>query len=197
LHLSKTSSHIIHNYLHFRNKVLDDVRRKIIRTLGNRFTGKEWEEMLLYAMASNSGLFGTAMKRYNERQLLKKFLDVIKIPPLGHLDFELKPDLEFYTRFLALYVTKLRRDWVKIDEDFSGKGAIKYHRDCELKRIIKLDADYRKKRKKYEKHPEYFQPGFEETTQEQMKRFERVKRKKRRKKQDKMWNNCISLSNFD
>jgi hypothetical protein len=88
----------------------------------------------------------------------KNFEGVIKIPPFGHLDFELKLDLEFYARFLALYVTKLKRDWVKIDEDFSGKGAVKYHRDCKLKRIIKLDADSNKKLKKDEKHPEFFQP---------------------------------------
>jgi hypothetical protein len=45
------------NYIgvdNFKNKVLDDVRRKIIRNLGNRFEGKEWEEMLLYAMASTA-----------------------------------------------------------------------------------------------------------------------------------------------
>jgi hypothetical protein len=60
-----------------------------------RFEGREWEETLLNAMGSSSDLFGTAMKRFNEKQLLKKFLGVIKIPPFGHLDFELKLDLEF------------------------------------------------------------------------------------------------------
>jgi hypothetical protein len=80
--------------------------------------------MLLYAMASNRVLFGTARKRYNERQLLKKFLKTISISPLGHLDFELKLDLEFYARFLALYIAKLQRDWVKIDEDYSGKESL-------------------------------------------------------------------------
>jgi hypothetical protein len=45
------------------------------------------------------------MMRYNKKQLLKKFLQVIEIPPLGHLDFELKLDLEFYEPFLAIYVS--------------------------------------------------------------------------------------------
>jgi hypothetical protein len=132
----------------FKNKVMDDVRRKIIRCLSLRFEGREWEETLLHTMASSSDLFGTAVKRFSERQLLKKFLGVIKIPPLGHLDFELKLDLEFYARFLALYVTRMKRYWLKKDEDFSGNGARDYHRKCEFNRIVKLDAEYRKCLKK-------------------------------------------------
>jgi hypothetical protein len=50
----------------FKNKVMGNVRRMIISNLGLRFEGREWEETLLYAMASNSDMFGTAMKRYNE-----------------------------------------------------------------------------------------------------------------------------------
>jgi hypothetical protein len=45
-----------------------------------RIEGREWDETLLYAMANNSDLFGTAMIRYNEKQMLKKFLKVIEIP---------------------------------------------------------------------------------------------------------------------
>jgi hypothetical protein len=67
-------------------------------------------------------MFGTAMKRFSEKQFLKKFLGTIEIPSLGHLAFELKLDLEFYARFLALYVTKMKRDWIRLDGDFSGKG---------------------------------------------------------------------------
>jgi hypothetical protein len=47
---------------------MDMVRINIIRNLGFRFEGREWEETLLYAMASKSDLFGTTWKRYNERQ---------------------------------------------------------------------------------------------------------------------------------
>jgi hypothetical protein len=98
---------------------LYEVRRKIFRNLGLRNERRKWEETLLYAMASNNDLFGTAMMRYNEKQLLKKFLKVVEISPLGLLDYELKLDLEFFARFLALYVTKMKRDWVKKDEEFS------------------------------------------------------------------------------
>jgi hypothetical protein len=67
----------------FKNNVMDIVRRNIISNFGLRFEGREWKETLFYTMTSNSDLFGTAMKRYNERQLLKKFLRVIKIPLFG------------------------------------------------------------------------------------------------------------------
>jgi hypothetical protein len=50
------------------------------KSIGIRLEGREWEETLLYAMASNSDLFGMAMMRYNEKQLLKKFLKVIEVP---------------------------------------------------------------------------------------------------------------------
>jgi hypothetical protein len=46
-------------------------------------------------MASNNGLFGAAMMRFHERQLYRNFFDVVEIPPLGHLDYELKLDFRF------------------------------------------------------------------------------------------------------
>jgi hypothetical protein len=44
----------------------------------------------------------------------------------------------------------MKRDWVRKDEDFSGKGARDYHRKCEFNRIVKLVAEYRKCLRKYE-----------------------------------------------
>jgi hypothetical protein len=58
--------------------------------LGYRFEGIEFEEKLLYCMASNSDLFGTEMTRYSENQLYKNFLDIIETHPLSHLDLSLK-----------------------------------------------------------------------------------------------------------
>jgi hypothetical protein len=127
-----------------KHKILDDARRRIIRHLGQRFEGREWEEILLYVMASNRDLFGSTMMKFREKQMLKKFLSVIEIPPLGYLDFELRLDLEFYARFLALYISKLKRDWVKKDEDFSGRGPKKYYAECWTKRTLKTDANTRK-----------------------------------------------------
>jgi hypothetical protein len=64
----------------FKHKVLDEVRRNIISNLGYRISAIEWEETLLYSMASCSDLFGTAISKYNEKQFVKKFLKVIEIP---------------------------------------------------------------------------------------------------------------------
>jgi hypothetical protein len=56
----------------FNFKVLFMVRKHIILHLGYRFEDIEWEETLLYVMASNNGLFGTGLMRFNEKQLYKK-----------------------------------------------------------------------------------------------------------------------------
>jgi hypothetical protein len=106
------------------------------------------------------------MKRFGEKQFLKKFLGVIEIPRLAHLDLELKLDLEFYARFLALYVTKMKRDWVRLDGNFSSKGPNEYHGKCWISRVLKIDSEYRKALRKYEKQPEFFEPGFEVVTQD-------------------------------
>jgi hypothetical protein len=161
-----------------------------------RLEGREWEETLLYAMASNSDLFGIAMMRYNGKQLLKKFLKVIEIPPLGHLDFELKLDLEFYTHFLALYVAKLKRDWIKKYEEFSGKGPINYANECWTKRMLKIKADYKRVRDKFKRCPEVFEPGYEDKTKRVIRNLEKGRRKKGKKKSVRLWNNSIQLTKY-
>jgi hypothetical protein len=100
----------------FAKKVLSYVRKTILNQTGNQIEDRKWEETLIYAMASNGDFIGTAMMRFNEKQLYKKFLKVIDIPPVARLDAELMLDLKFYTRFLALYVAKMKRDWAKIDK---------------------------------------------------------------------------------
>jgi hypothetical protein len=134
--------------------------------------------MLLYAMASNSDLFGTSMMRYIDKQILKKIFKVFEIPTLDHLDFELRLDLEFYSRFLALYVAKMKRDWIKKDEEFSGRGPKNYKRECWRKRILKIDADYARARDKFKKCPEVFEPGYEEKTKRVIINLEKRKKKK-------------------
>jgi hypothetical protein len=61
--------------------VLRRVREQIFNRLGRHFEGREWEETLLYSMAANCNVFGTGIIRFSEKQLYKKFLDVIEIPP--------------------------------------------------------------------------------------------------------------------
>jgi hypothetical protein len=72
-------------------------------------------------MASNSDLFGTRMMRYREKQLYKKFLDVIEIPPLGQLDSSLVQVIKFYPRFLVIYTAKMKRFWVQKVQNYHGK----------------------------------------------------------------------------
>jgi hypothetical protein len=72
------------------------LRQETISRLGPLIDGIEFEEKLLYNMASNSEPFGKAMTRYNEKQLYKKILKVIEIPPLGRLDNSLMSDLRFH-----------------------------------------------------------------------------------------------------
>jgi hypothetical protein len=77
---------------------------------GDRMEGEKWEEALLYAIASNGDLFGTGMTTYNEKALYKKFRKVVELPPIAKLDAELMFDLKFYSRFLAMYVAKMKKD---------------------------------------------------------------------------------------
>jgi hypothetical protein len=49
--------------------------------------------------------------------------------------------MEFYARFLVLYVSKMKRDWIKKDEEFNGKGPKKYKGECWTKRLLKIEAD--------------------------------------------------------
>jgi hypothetical protein len=50
--------------------------------------------------------------RYREKQLYKKFIKMIEVPPLGRLDLSLMQDIKFYARFLAIYAAKRKKDWV-------------------------------------------------------------------------------------
>jgi hypothetical protein len=86
----------------FAKKILSFVRSKVMSSAGNQIGGIEWEEALLYAMASNGDYFGTGMMTHNEKKLYKKFLHVIEIPQIARLDDELVFDIKFYTRFLAI-----------------------------------------------------------------------------------------------
>jgi hypothetical protein len=82
----------------FAKKVLYFVRETIVRRAGEQITGIDWEEALLYSMASNGDYFGTGMMRYNETQLYKKCLKVIELPPIARLNVELMFDIKFYAR---------------------------------------------------------------------------------------------------
>jgi hypothetical protein len=88
-------------------------------------------------MASNGDYFGTGMMKFNEKKLYKNFLKVIEIPPIAKLDAELMFDIKFYARFLAIYLSKMKKEWGRIDSEMSGKGMKKTQLDYELKNITR------------------------------------------------------------
>jgi hypothetical protein len=58
----------------FAKKALSFVREMILRNAGNQIGGIDWEEALLYSIASNGDFFGKGMMKYNKAQLYKRFL---------------------------------------------------------------------------------------------------------------------------
>jgi hypothetical protein len=88
---------------------------------------------------------------YNEKQLYKKFLKVIEIPPFGRLDSDMMNDLKFYTRFLSIYAAKMKKDWVKENKGYEGMGLIERRRTFEEKQDKKLWKACNKKVQKKEK----------------------------------------------
>jgi hypothetical protein len=164
----------------FKFEVLSYLRKSMIIHLSHRFEGREWEEMLLYSMASNSDLFGTGMIRFNEKQLYKKVIKMID-PLWDHLDAELMLDGKFYARFLALYASKMKRDRVKVDRNYEGDGLKKAQDNY----AIQLELEKRKENARMEKipkeHLEYNALGCEVTTacwkDHENKRYQKKRRK--------------------
>jgi hypothetical protein len=72
------------------------LKENIQTSLGYRFKGIEFKELVLYCMANNCDMFSSGMFRFREKQLYKKFLDIVEISPLGHLDASLKEYLKFH-----------------------------------------------------------------------------------------------------
>jgi hypothetical protein len=63
-------------------------------------------------------------------------------------------DIKFYARFLAIFVSKMKKDWAKIDLDMNGKGMKKARDDYEIKNILKWNKETEKRNKHMKKHPE-------------------------------------------
>jgi hypothetical protein len=180
----------------FAMKVLSYVRNPIISQAGNQIEGRDWEEALIYAMARNGDFFGTAMMKFNEKQIYKKFFKVVDILQIARLDDELMLDFKFYAKFLALYVTKMKRDSTKIDEEMSGKGMKKAQLDYYNHNIEK----WSKNTKKVKEHPECdysVDNGMCLTDKAYFRDSEKSRYQKKRKKRYKqLWNNCILLTNY-
>jgi hypothetical protein len=154
----------------------------------------------LYAIASNGDFFGTGMMKYNEKMLYKNFMKTIEIPPIAKLDAELILDIKFYSRFLAIYISKMKKDWAKIDSDMNGKVMKKAQDDYALKNILKWSNDVERRNKHMKKHTEHndsINDGLCEVQKESYR--EKVKKKvkkKRKKRYRKLWGNCVPLSKY-
>jgi hypothetical protein len=178
----------------FKHRVLYDLRRKIINFAGHEFYAIEYEEKLFYSMSANSILFGTGMTRFNQKQLYKKFLKVIEVPPLARLDVSPMNDFKFYARFLAIYVTKMKKDWVRRDQSYLGEG-LKERKEKQVNRQFEIDqAHYKKLMKDRDEFPEIAVPGPERNFYEREEKW-KVK-KKRKKRYKKLWRNSITLVDY-
>jgi hypothetical protein len=138
--------------------------------------------------------------KYNEAQRYKKFLKVIEIPPIARLDAELMLNIKFYTRFLAIYISKMKRDWEKIDQDMRCKGKKIALMDHNIQQVLKCERENKRRKKYLEEQPECddsVNGGLCLSDKEVFKDKERKRfQKKRKKKYKRIWNNCLPLSNY-
>jgi hypothetical protein len=115
--LERNNHNLVQQFLH-------KVKEYLQMQLGYLFEGLSWEEELLYAVASNCNLFDTGMFRYTEKQIFKKCLKVVPVPLRGYLDTRIMEDIQFYARFLAVYISKLKKVQVKRDKSFDSSSLI-------------------------------------------------------------------------
>jgi hypothetical protein len=164
----------------FAKKVLYYVREEMLRGAGNRLEGEKWEETLLYAIASNGDFFGTGIMGLSEKKLYKKFFKTIEIPPIAKVDVELIKDIEFYSKFLAIFASKMKKDWARIDNEMNGKGMKKAQENYEQKNIVKWAEETEKNKRHMIKHPDdddSIQDGMSLTQRELYK--EKIQKRKK------------------
>jgi hypothetical protein len=94
----------------------------------------------------------------------------------------------------------MKKDWEKIDQDLSGRGKRKALMDDETQQILKWEKENKRRKKYLEEHPECddsVNDGLCLTDKEIFKDKERRRfQKKRKKKYGRIWNNCMSLSDY-
>jgi hypothetical protein len=101
-------------------------------------------------------------------------------------------DLRFYVRFLAIYATKMKKDWVKKDESFFGEG-LKERREKQKALQFKKDcANYKKRIEDEKKFSEIREPGLERDFYDKEESWQA--KKKRKKRYNKLWRNTIPLT---
>jgi hypothetical protein len=162
--------------------------------------GVEWEETLLYPISSNGDFFGTGMMALSEKQLYRKFCKVIEIPSIVRLDNKVIKDIQFYSRFLAIYISKMKKDWVQIDGNMKGQGRRNENFIHELKVQREDERNLEEINSYLLEHPECDfrkNDGHYVTSKAVYKEeFFGKKRKKRKRRFKNLWNNCPSLKDF-
>jgi hypothetical protein len=128
--------------------------------LGYRFKGVDFEEKVLYSMASKYKMFDSSMLRYREKPFYKNFFAVIEIPHIGYLDASLKQDLKFYARFLAIYVSKMKRNRVLKDPNFDGDSLKKESEEWKKKLRERMRKEYDRWTQQREKYLQLDEPGY-------------------------------------
>jgi hypothetical protein len=176
------------------------VREQLLKKAGYRIEGVEWEETLLYAIASNGDFFGTGMMALSEKQLYRKFCKVIEIHSIARLDNEVIKDIQFYSRLVAIYNSKMKKYWVRIDGNMKGQGRRNENIIHELKVQREDERNLEEINNYLLEHPECDfrkNDGYCVTSKAVYKEevFNK-KRKKRKRRFKKLWGNCPSLKDF-
>jgi hypothetical protein len=105
---------------------------------------------------------------------------VIEIPPLARLDVSLMNDFKFYARFLAMYVTKMKKDWIKKDQSYFGEG-MKARKQAQIDKQEKIDnVHYKKLMKDRKERHEIAVPGRSKKWYEKEERWKVKKKRKKR-----------------
>jgi hypothetical protein len=85
-------------------------------------------------------------------------MDVIPASPGDLLDARLTNDIKFYARFLAFYVSEMKKDGVKRDHNFNGRSLTESKE--EWKKVEqKIEQGNLKNHPR--KHPELDEPGYD------------------------------------
>jgi hypothetical protein len=100
--------------------------------------------------------------------------------------------------FLAIFISNLKKDWVKLDGDFSGRGMKNARNDYQNESIRKWSKNTKRVQNYLKEHPECdsFPNEGQCMIEEACFRASENRRyqKKRKKKHERLWKNCIPLS---
>jgi hypothetical protein len=140
------------------------------------------------------------MMALSEKQLYKKFCKVIEIPSLAKMDVEIIKDIQFYSRFLAIYISKMKKDWVRRDGNLNGQGRRNENISYEFKLNQECSNQVEEINNYVLEHPECdyrINDGSCLSSKAVFKNEVRGKKRKKKKKRfRKLWGNCPVLRDF-